>query len=66
MEIDALLQAISSVGFPIAVAVYLLIANDKLRGVIEKNTLAIAEMSYLIKSLRIPSGTKEKEKEDKL
>lgn len=39
-------------GFPIAVCCYLLFANDKLRGVIEQNTLAITELKLLVTNLK--------------
>lgn len=42
------MQAISTVGFPIAVCCYLLLSNDKLRGVIEKNTIAITELKMML------------------
>ena len=52
MEAEALLQAVSTIGFPIAVCCYMLFANDRLRGVIEENTLAITELKMLVKELR--------------
>lgn len=45
MEIDALLQAIGSVGFPIAMCVYMIFANNKtikeLTDTINSNTLVM-------------------------
>ena len=52
MELEAVLTAISTVGFPIAVCCYMLYSNDKLRGVIEQNTLAITELKMLVRDLQ--------------
>lgn len=53
-------QFISTVGFPIAVAIYLLIANDKMRKTLEDNTKVIAEL----KTIMTLYVKKEQEKED--
>lgn len=47
-DINAIMQAVSTVGFPIAVCCYLLLSNDKLRNVIEKNTIAITELKMML------------------
>lgn len=47
-DVSAIMQAISTVGFPIAVCCYLLMSNDKLRGVIEKNTVALTELKMML------------------
>lgn len=56
MDINAIIQAISTVGFPIAVAVYLLFANEKMRQTVEDNSKVIAElktiMTLYVKELR--------------
>ena len=52
MEIDTILQAVSTVGFPIVVCWYMLLQNDKMRSVIESNTLVIAELKLLVKELK--------------
>lgn len=48
MDMSAFTQFISTVGFPIAVAVYLLIANDKMRKTLEDNTKVIAELKTIM------------------
>lgn len=60
MDMSAFTQFISTVGFPIAVAVYLLIANDKMRKTLEDNTKVIAEL----KTIMTLYVKKEQEKED--
>ena len=56
MDINAIIQVISTVGFPIAVAVYLLFANEKMRQTVEDNSKVIAElktiMTLYVKELR--------------
>lgn len=56
MDVNAIIQAISTVGFPIAVAVYLLFANEKMRQTVEDNSKVIAElktiMTLYVKELR--------------
>ena len=56
MDINAIVQVISTVGFPIAVAVYLLFANEKMRQTVEDNSKVIAElktiMTLYVKELR--------------
>ena len=56
MDINAIVQIISTVGFPIAVAVYLLFANEKMRKTVEDNSKVIAElktiMTLYVKELR--------------
>lgn len=60
MDMSAFTQFISTVGFPIAVAVYLLIANDKMRKTLEDNTKVIAEL----KTIMTLYVKKEQEKEE--
>jgi hypothetical protein len=43
-----LIQVISQVGFPIAIAIYLLITRDK---VIDRNSIALDNLSDMIKEL---------------
>lgn len=56
MDVNVIIQAISTVGFPIAVAVYLLFANEKMRQTVEDNSKVIAElktiMTLYVKELR--------------
>ena len=61
MDMSAFTQFISTVGFPITVAVYLLIANDKMRKTLEDNTKVIAEL----KTIMTLYVKKEQEKEDR-
>lgn len=48
MDINAIIQIISTVGFPIAVAVYLLFANEKMRQTVEDNSKVIAELKTIM------------------
>ena len=48
MDIQTLSQLISTIGFPIAACVYLAFSNEKLRGTIDENTKAIAELKSVI------------------
>lgn len=41
MDVNAITQFISNVGFPIACCVYLAYSNERLRGTIEENTKTI-------------------------
>lgn len=52
MDVGAVTQIVSTVGFPIAVACYMMIQNDKLRGVINENTLAIVELKNVVAELK--------------
>lgn len=48
MDINVLANLISTVGFPIAVCVYLLYSNEKMRQTLEENTKVIAELKTLM------------------
>ena len=52
MDVGAVTQIVSTVGFPIAVACYMMLQNDKLRGVINENTLAIVELKNVVAELK--------------
>lgn len=52
MDVGAVTQIISTVGFPVAVACYMMVQNDKLRGVISENTLAIVELKNIVAELK--------------
>ena len=49
MELDAILSAISTVGFPIACCIVLFIQNNKLRDTVEENTKAVMSLTDYIK-----------------
>ena len=51
MDVNALMQAIANLGFPIACCIYLMVANDRLRTTIEDNTKTIAELKILISTI---------------
>ena len=59
MDVQTFTQLISTIGFPIAACIYLAISNDKLRGIIEENTKAIAELKTLINGYLIKKGDAE-------
>lgn len=59
MDVQTFTQLISTIGFPIAACIYLAISNDKLRGIIEENTKAIAELKTLINGYLIKKGDSE-------
>lgn len=50
MDFNALLQAISTVGFPIVCCCVLFVQNNNLRGTIEENTKALLTLTEYIKS----------------
>ena len=52
MDVGAVSQAIANLGFPIAVAIYMMIQNDKLRSVISENTIAIVELRNIVAELK--------------
>lgn len=58
MDVNAVIQIISTVGFPIAVAVYLLFANEKMRQTVEDNSKVIAELKTIM-TLYVKEITKE-------
>lgn len=49
MELNEILSAISTVGFPIAACVVLFIQNNKLRDTVEENTKAVISLTDYIK-----------------
>lgn len=52
MDVSTISQLIASVGFPIAMCIYLMLSNDKLREVIAENTMAITELKHMIEQLK--------------
>lgn len=59
MDVQAITQIISNLGFPIACCVYLALSNDKLRGTIEENTKTIASLEKIISMYFLKEGAKE-------
>lgn len=49
MDFNALLQAISTVGFPIVCCCVLFVQNNNLRSTIEENTKALVTLTEYIK-----------------
>lgn len=49
MELNEILSAISTVGFPIAACIVLFIQNNKLRDTVEENTKAVISLTDYIK-----------------
>lgn len=49
MELNEILSAISTVGFPIAACVVLFIQNNNLRDTVEENTKAVISLTDYIK-----------------
>lgn len=50
MDFNAVIQAISTVGFPIVCCGVLFVQNDKLRSIIEENTKAVISLTDYIKN----------------
>jgi hypothetical protein len=50
MDINTIMQAVSSVGFPIVCCAVLFVQNDKLRSIIEDNTKAVVSLTDYIKN----------------
>lgn len=50
MDFNTIMQAVSSVGFPIVCCAVLFIQNDKLRSTIEDNTKAMISLTDYIKN----------------
>lgn len=50
MDLNAIMQAVSSVGFPIVCCCVLFVQNDKLRSTIEENTKAVTSLRDYIKN----------------
>ena len=50
MDINTIMQAVSSVGFPIVCCAVLFVQNDKLRAIIEDNTKAVMSLTDYIKN----------------
>ena len=50
MDINTIMQAVSTVGFPIVCCCVLFIQNDKLRSTIEDNTKAVTSLTDYIKN----------------
>lgn len=50
MDFNAVMQAISTVGFPIVCCGVLFVQNDKLRSIIEDNTKAVISLTDYIKN----------------
>lgn len=48
MDVQALTQLISTLGFPIVACIYLALSNDKLRTTIEENTKTIASLEKMV------------------
>lgn len=59
MDVQAITQIISNLGFPIACCVYLALSNDKLRGTIEENTKTIASLEKIISMYFLKEGANE-------
>lgn len=59
MDVQAITQIISNLGFPIACCVYLALSNDKLRGTIEENTKTIASLEKIISMYFLKEGDNE-------
>ena len=59
MDVQAITQIISNLGFPIACCVYLALSNDKLRGTIEENTKTIASLEKIISMYFLMEGANE-------
>lgn len=49
MELNEILSAISTVGFPIAACIVLFVQNNKLRDTVEENTKAVISLTDYIK-----------------
>ena len=56
MDVQAITQIISNLGFPIACCVYLALSNDKLRSTIEENTKTIASLEKIISMYFLKEG----------
>lgn len=50
MDFNSVMQAISTVGFPIVCCGVLFVQNDKLRSIIEDNTKAVITLTDYIKN----------------
>lgn len=50
MDINDIMQAVSTVGFPIVCCGVLFVQNDKLRSTLEENTKAILSLTEYIKT----------------
>lgn len=59
MDVQAITQIISNLGFPIACCIYLALSNDKLRGTIEENTKTIASLEKIISMYFLKEGANE-------
>ena len=51
MDVSAIMQMISSVGFPIVACIYLALSYDKMRGAIEENTKTISNLEKMISTI---------------
>lgn len=50
MDLNTIMQAVSTVGFPIVCCIVLFVQNDKLRSTIEDNTKAVTSLTEYIKN----------------
>ena len=50
MDINTIMQAVSSVGFPIVCCAVLFVQNETLRSIIEDNTKAVISLTDFIKN----------------
>ena len=51
LDINGIMQMISSVGFPIVACIYLALSYDKMRTAIEENTKTISNLEKMISTI---------------